>query len=776
MTSFPLLGSVFTRSTGLLTLTAFLISRASILPGTAVPCLAFFAAILTIDRPRAPVVGLGCFLGLLSVGPFFYALRYTFLGLLIYLLAIYLPVKNSLFKSPPVLGLVVAIIGRGVLLLWQGQALSQLAIGLLEGTLVLALAMIFVHGLPVLARQGTLRGLNNEESICLVIIGTIVMLGFSGLNVWFLSLRQVFGKYLLLLFALVGGAGLGAALGTVFGAVGLAMGSLPATAPGAYAFTGLLAGSFRRLGKIGSGISFLVGDLLLTLFVLQSAHPGVVLGEGLAALILLLVTPTDYLAKVARLLPGTQENRRLQEEYDSRVRQLAVGRLTEVSQVFAELSATIDEIAVTEHTREEERLNNLFREICQRVCEDCNLYQSCWEEQFYQTYCLLFELLDLASHEGSLSRNQIPREFRRRCVRLSELITTINHIYDLSRLNHHWQERLQDKGGMVSEQLRGVACIVNDLVGELQVDLDYREGLSNKLYQQLLAAQIELHHINAFCNPQGHVEINIGKAGCPATAECSRVVLPIAEKVCGRHLKLEQSQCALRTGGQCVLRLTPARAFTVETGVATRPKNGVGVSGDNYSVLELSNGWVALILSDGMGVGSRAAQESAITITLLERLLNAGFKAELSLRTVNNMLMLRTGEDNYATVDLVLIDVFAGEAQFVKVGSYSSFIKRGRQVAMIETPSLPIGIVEEIQVKPDKRRVRAGDFIILVTDGVVGDKIREEDRAALIDYIQGLSIDDAGPLAGKILAWAHKRAGQPRDDMAVLVARIGREV
>lgn len=772
-----LLGSIFHPATGLLSAVAFFISRGGLFPGSPACGLAFFTALVVTDRSRAPVVGFWSLLGFLSSG----YISQAILGGVI-LLALYFASQFSnrpvrFWLQPPFLAPAMTLVGRGLLSWAGGFQLHTLLMAGLEGILVLILSMIFLYGIPLLTRRGNLRGLDNEESVCLIVLGTMVMMGFSGLEVGPISLQQVFGKYLIMLLALAGGAGMGAALGTSYGVTGILTGILPLTAPGAYAFAGLLAGAFRGMGKPGAGVSFLAGDFFLSLYFLQAARPGLVFVESVLALGLLFLTPSRYVSQVARILPGTYENQRLQREYDQRVRQVASARLGEVAAVFTELAGTLDDIAVTERSREEEGLNQLFRAICHQICESCNLYQNCWEEEFRLTYRFIFNLMGLAELNRGLRREDIQPDLRRRCVRLPELISCINRLYELHRLNLHWQNRFSEKGVMVSNQLRGVSQIVAGLARELNVEVDYREGLTASLLQQLAAAHLDITHAHVLCGPGDRVEINIGKVGCRSNAECSRIIRPVAEGVCGRRLQLEQKCCALRTGGgQCLLRLSSARRFRVVTGAASRARDGASVSGDNYSIYELQDGRVALILSDGMGAGPRAAEESATTVSLLERLLNAGFNEELSLRTVNNILLLRSGEEKFASVDLVMLDLYAGEGEFVKVGSYLSYLKRGKQVIMIEPRALPLGIVEDIHVQPVKRRLRDGDLIVMVTDGVLGGRAAGDGTSDwLLQFIQGVQDDEPEKLARQILAQGSRQSGRRADDMAVLVARIERE-
>jgi stage II sporulation protein E len=765
--------SLLSRQNGLLALIAFFIGRATVLTGFFPCCLSFFTGVLLVDRARIPVVFFWSFLGLLSAGPLGQGLFYGFMMLVLYLITHFVS-ENRCWTWPPVLAMLVTVVGRGLqLFITELHPVGLLRVGL-EGILVFILSMIFIYVMPVILRHNSLRGLGNEETVCLVILGALVMLGFSGLQFGPISLQQVFGRYLIMLLALIGGSGMGAALGTTYGIIGMLSQGLPATTPGIYAFTGLLAGAFRGLGKFGAGLSFLAGDLLLSFYILHTPDLSLFLIHCCLACGLLLITPSRYLNEVAGMVPGTVEYRRIQDEYDRRVRQIVIERLNQVVQVFRELGGTMEEITATEQSRDHERINQLFRGICHQVCEACNLYQSCWEEEFYKTYRLIFDLLGLVESHGEITREQVPPGLRRRCVRLPELIAGINHLFALYSLDQYWQRRLRERGNMVSNQLSGVADIIKDLTTELNVEAGYQEGLAASLQSELMVQGVDIVQLNAFSKPDDQFEINLIKIGCPGNAQCSRVVRPVAEKICGVRLRLEQRQCALRTGrGQCVLRLKPAPTFSVLAGGARQGKNGSSISGDNYSISELGDGRLALILSDGMGVGEQAFQESAITIALLEKLLAAGFNEELSLRTVNSILMLRSEEENFATVDLVVLNLYGGEAVFIKGGSCCSFIKRGRQVSMIQSPSLPIGIVKDIRVQVIRRRLREGDTIVMVTDGVVGDK--RQGYHWLVEQLKQSRTDDPQKLAENILEQAKERPDLRADDMAVLAARMERE-
>ena len=58
--------------------------------------------------------------------------------------------------------------------------------------------------------------------------------------------------------------------------------------------------------------------------------------------------------------------------------------------------------------------------------------------------------------------------------------------------------------------------------------------------------------------------------------------------------------------------------FKVLTGVARAMKDKI--SGDNFSIMKLEDGEVIIALSDGMGTGKEAADESETVLALMEQL------------------------------------------------------------------------------------------------------------------------------------------------------------
>jgi stage II sporulation protein E len=180
------------------------------------------------------------------------------------------------------------------------------------------------------------------------------------------------------------------------------------------------------------------------------------------------------------------------------------------------------------------------------------------------------------------------------------------------------------------------------------------------------------------------------------------------------------------------------------------------------------------MISDGMGSGRRAAGESAAAVSFLTKLLTSGFEVDVAVKTVNALLLLHTPEESFATVDIAVIDTFAGEAEFLKVGSAPSFVKRVREVATIKSSSLPMGILQQIEIEPVKWLLASGDVIVMVSDGVVEVPYRGPERENwMVNFLRRIGDGTPQEMADSVLRQAVDMAGASiRDDMTVLVAKV----
>ena len=213
--------------------------------------------------------------------------------------------------------------------------------------------------------------------------------------------------------------------------------------------------------------------------------------------------------------------------------------------------------------------------------------------------------------------------------------------------------------------------------------------------------------------------------------------------------------------------------FYTMQGVAKIGKGCENISGDSFMLLELPEGRQSVALSDGMGSGEKARKESELVIELLEELLEAGFPPKTAIQMINTTLVMGREEIHFSTVDMSVFDLYTGACEIIKAGASSTFIRHGEDVEHLSSTSLPIGVLHTIDVDSAVRTLSNGDFVIMVTDGVLDALPVGEQDIILETIIQGTVKNNPKEMAHHILEQVLAWTGEaPMDDMTVLTVGI----
>lgn len=169
-------------------------------------------------------------------------------------------------------------------------------------------------------------------------------------------------------------------------------------------------------------------------------------------------------------------------------------------------------------------------------------------------------------------------------------------------------------------------------------------------------------------------------------------------------------------GGEVVLEESPE--FFTMTGVCAIGKEKSRISGDSYSCINNQGGKSLVCICDGMGTGLDAARTSNVVVEMLEQFFEIGFSEATGVRLVN-WAMAAKSEENPFTLDLAVFDLYEGKYSMLKFGAMASYIKRGNQVWVVRPSSLPAGVFENALPDVAEYDVRDGDYVIMVSDGVM---------------------------------------------------------
>ncbi|MHB8126027.1 MAG: SpoIIE family protein phosphatase [Desulfitobacteriaceae bacterium] len=240
----------------------------------------------------------------------------------------------------------------------------------------------------------------------------------------------------------------------------------------------------------------------------------------------------------------------------------------------------------------------------------------------------------------------------------------------------------------------------------------------------------------------------------------SQVIGHFAKELHGRH----------NWGGAMPTGLARRRRHFLDVGVAMFTKSGNGLSGDNYASLAFAPTQHAFVICDGMGAGEGAAKMSAMALTHLEQLLSTGFEPEGAVQALNSILVLRSPEESFVTVDMTVVDLESEEVRLIKVGASPTYIKHADKIEVLSVSSLPLGILNQIEVPVLDAKMQVGEYLILVTDGI--QDVLKDGTDWLLNYLKDVVVKQSQELADLIASEARRLSdGTMHDDGVVLVVR-----
>lgn len=647
---------------------------------------------------------------------------------------------------------------------------------LVDTGLSLILTLIFIQAIPVITLIRKKYTLRQEELICLIILLASVMTGTVGWLVAGMSLEHIMSRYLILLFAFVGGAPIGASVGVITGLI-LSLSDMNAVYQmSLLSFAGMLAGLMREGGRFALVFGMLVGSSILSLYI---GDPSTILTsslETIAAISLFLMTPRSMIETLAKFVPGTQENMMTHYDYAKRVRDITASRVQQFSEVFRQLSSSFKQLTIG-GTRREAKVSHFMNAMAEKTCSACFRREQCWNEKFYGTYTFMTELMTSIEEKEHFSKYDIVPDWRKACFKVDTVVDVMKQQFQLYKNDQQWRKRLAESRQLVADQLSGVTQVMEDLAREIQREGQALFHQEEQIRQALESLGLSVQTVEVISLEEGNVEIELIHRYPRGFDECRKIIAPLLSDIIGETITVKK-ESYLSHSDESTVTFSSAKEFEVQTGVAGAAKGGDLLSGDSFSTVELGSGKFAVALSDGMGNGERARAESSTALTLLQQLLQSGMNEQLAIKSVNSVLMLRSSDEMYATVDMAIIDLFNGHTIFMKIGSTPSYIKRGMEVIEVTANNLPIGILQDIEVDLIGSQLQSGDLLIMMTDGVYdapGYAVNKD--LWMKRVVQEIGAEDPQEFADCLLERiVRHQHGDIQDDMTVMVTRIDRFV
>lgn len=346
-----------------------------------------------------------------------------------------------------------------------------------------------------------------------------------------------------------------------------------------------------------------------------------------------------------------------------------------------------------------------------------------------------------------------------------------------AKINYLWYNKMLETREAMAIQFNEMAKVMENYTKPVYDEKKTLFGLDDYIKHKLREQKIIARKIFIHENSKGMLEIRLFAKKKRKTDISAEVIKSVISDAVGKKVRLSDGCIIDVTDEYNEYVLFEEVNFMTISGTARQTKGNESYSGDNFAVMTLDSGQTFMSICDGMGSGKRAKGYSEMIIDLLEKMIDSGLEESTILKLANSIMLTGNQWQEPAAVDMALIDQYSGICQFLKLGAACTYIKRGNWVECIKSTSLPMGVLEEVDMETITKKLYDGDFVIMVSDGIVDALDSPDKEEAMGRIIMDINTANPKQMAINILSQALvKCKGIPTDDMTVICTGIWEKV
>lgn len=655
--------------------------------------------------------------------------------------------------------------------------LYDVFMSIISSSIVYVFYKLFVNGLAFIKDFNIKKAFTMEELIAGVLIISLASLSLKDINIFYLNLSNIIIIFMIMVLGWKNGMVTGAVSGI---SIGLAISFVDGTSLvqiSMFAISGILSGLLNRFGKIGVILGFILGNAILTYFVRGASTMIIYFREIFIASIGLLLVPNkikleleDLIGK-NKLISNTGDNR-LEESNDE-----VSEKLKTISDMFNELFSNVDkENAVEQESFVQDFLDNL-EEVKNNIFYD---EISNEENGIAKDICTTLKEKDILLDNDLINilkehNNYVIMKDENIKNDLQEIVKIANRTLKIFEINKAKKQERKNNMATISQNLKNVTKVIDKCAEEIKVKKEnIYENKEKELELLLKSKKIKINNvrIKKLKNEKFIVELKLDYYD--ERLKEKEVIVNIADiisKSLGTRIVFQRER-KNDEKKEYYQMYSSEDKFVLQVGSAKITKDGSEISGDCSLQIKLADGKYLLAIADGMGSGEKARECSKIALRLVKQMLSAGFNKDESIKMINSRLNLAGNSEIYSSLDISILDLFVGKVELLKNGACSTYIKNKKNIRKIDSTSMPVGIVNNIELQSNTIDIIDGDIIIMCSDGVLEAK-DDTKREWIEDFLKNVSTNNVQKLADLILAEAVDNSfGIAQDDMTVIVSKI----
>jgi len=384
------------------------------------------------------------------------------------------------------------------------------------------------------------------------------------------------------------------------------------------------------------------------------------------------------------------------------------GKLGYVSGALRAMSDSLYLIEKDEPDRAAERLS---RDFARELCAGCKGYRDCAAQGGGGTAPLFEQPIRRALEAGKASICDLPPYLNANCHKVKEVLNDLSEAAAIYASEKQHAALIGSERERMASEAEGIAGVLDELRKETRRVIGFDGKRERRVLAELWAIGVSAYDAMVTEDEQG-VGVTVTMDG--DLAEEPRVLSAVSRAM---DCPLIPESVGVLGAGSASVSFTAAPLYDAIVGQAVRVKEGSEACGDTKSVTRLGGDRIMIALSDGMGSGEEANLGSSAAISLVENFYRTGVDEKVVLPLINRLLTMRN-DGSFQTLDMCVVNLRTGEADFIKLSAPESVILRREGCEIVEGGSLPLGILREVRPVITRKRLSSGDVVVLATDGV----------------------------------------------------------
>lgn len=617
------------------------------------------------------------------------------------------------------------------------------------GTYFLSKSFKLLYGVP--------QGLSAEEMTSLLISVSILLMGLNAFSVEGVSIGRILSATLILIVAKQGGI-LSGAIAGITTSLCITLSHTNTFSGIGFAFSGLMAGVFSPLGKYAQIVIVILFSFIGSVPTANVNLIAISVLEVSVGSLIYLFIPRKVNSYFTRLF-SYKTKLNIPESFKKSLTlrlELASNALKDVSQTVEQVSSELSKINSPD-------FNKVIYNIEQDACLGCKLRVHCWESRKNSTLDAVIAMTN-AVKQGEISpENAVGPEFKGRCLRLSKIGSATYKRYSDYASKIAAENRIDEVRSVVSDQFDGISSMLYDLSVDFKCDEQFDTTAAQTAVLALKDIGINIEEVCARVDKFDRMTLEFKLKRENELIINKMQIIRALSVSCERNFDIP---IISELGKEIYITVCEKADIKIDFGVHQICSEKSSMCGDAYKEFYDGKGHFLMVLSDGMGTGGRAAVDGAMASGLMSRLIKSGFGYNCSLKILNSSMLFKSTDESLATLDIASIDLYTGLLEIYKAGAAPTVIRRQGKAMKAESTSLPAGILRDISFDKAHIKLRCGDIVVMMSDGVTQNG-NEWIKAEIEAFREG----NAQSLATHLCECAKRRnESQNCDDLSVLVA------